>query len=153
MSNHYTVFDRHNERVGFAQIQDCTEGLQLANHPCSVSLPENAQWNDCSSTLSDGSSCEFTCNDGYEVDGPSGEIVCHAGSLDHLVQCVVRWFDTTMPLCHACPWPRNSVERVLCLLAGVPVSLFFRSLSARFVLHMAATTQCKRIRVLRRSRR
>ena len=97
MSNHYTVFDRHNERVGFAQIQDCTEGLQLANHPCSVVLPENAQWNDCSSTLSHGSSCEFTCNDGYEVDGPSGEIVCQAGSLDHLVQCVVRCFDTTVP--------------------------------------------------------
>ena len=90
MSNHYTVFDRHNERVGFAQIQDCTQGLQLANHACSVVLPENAQWNDCSSTMSDGSSCEFTCNDGYEVDGPSGEIVCQSGSLNQLVECVVR---------------------------------------------------------------
>ena len=88
MSNHYTVFDRYNERVGFAPIQDCTEGLQLANRPCAVSLPQNAQWNTCSSTLSDGSTCELTCDPGFQIDGPSGQMSCQAGSLDRIVQCV-----------------------------------------------------------------
>jgi hypothetical protein len=44
--------------------------------PCAVTAPTNGALGTCTSTLAAGSTCQFTCNDGY---GASGTTSCAAG--------------------------------------------------------------------------
>ena len=73
MSEHYTIFDRGNSRIGLAEIRNCLSGLDMENYPCTLDLPEHASMGNCPATgvLSRGSACAFTCEAGFEIDPAS----------------------------------------------------------------------------------
>ena len=122
MSNHYSVFDRANARIGFAQVQDCTAGLQLADRPCSFSLPPHTQSTNCprNGVLGAGQGCTLVCEEGYQLTGQSetvAEVACQAGSLTSVVQCVESQSPCAADPCQHdsfCVWLRDTGSEYRC---------------------------------------
>ena len=52
--------------------------------PCTVTAPTNGALGTCTSSLAPGGTCQFTCNDGYGVSGPTS---CSAASVLSAATC------------------------------------------------------------------
>ena len=92
MSAHYTIFDRGSDRIGVAEISNCLSGLNMADYPCQLSLPLNANFGTCprSGNLARGSNCQLACDAGFEIDPATAPYQpnCAPTGLVSAVSCV-----------------------------------------------------------------